>query len=787
METLSGDLGEGDKRAVGRLLRVALIGAAAVALVLLALLATATANTQYFQKAYSILFWMTVAVAIGLFALVLELLRRLVQRYRRGLFGTRLMARMALSFSLMTLLPVLLIYLVAVAFLGRSIESWFDVPLERALESGLTMGRAALEAQREDMLAKARAMALDLSDIDPARWEGELSGMRDRAAVPESAIVTGRGHIVTVAGARTAPLVPDLPSVDQLRQVRMSRLYAEFEPGSDGQAGALNLRVIVPISAGFPQPGQDYFLQLMQPVAPALAESAEAISRGRAEYRQLMDSRVALKRLFRVTLTLIFFLTAFAAIAAAFLLSGWLTGPLSMLAAGTRAVAEGDYRQVKDYSGRSELGVLTQSFNAMTRQLQEARSQVDRNRRELEQVNARLESVLSNLTAGVLVLDSDFRLVLANQGAERVLGISTFEHVDEPIANIAPLARIAPEIRRAFTEQAEAGAASWQRQFTLDDAPPGEGGDYSLRAGRTIVARGSMLPERRVGYVIVFDEITELISAQRANTWAEVARRLAHEIKNPLTPIQLSAERMLVKLAPRLDEKDGELLRRSATTIVNQVGALKLMVDEFREYARLPAARLEPLDLNELVEDVIGLYQASGSGSVRPRLDLDPALPLVLGDRTQLRQLIHNLVKNAQEAIEKQADPEVVVATVTASAGEASPVVRLVIRDNGPGFPSRLQGRLFEPYVTSKPRGTGLGLAIVKKIADEHGARIDTINLTRPAGAIAETAEHGSEDSTGVAGAQVTITFTNLAKSVDNTPPGELRDTHEQDAWPRYS
>ncbi|MEZ5652665.1 MAG: ATP-binding protein [Burkholderiaceae bacterium] len=788
METLSGDLGEGDKRAVGRLLRVALIGACALALVLLALLATATANTQYFQQAYGVLFWATVAVALSLLALVLEMLRRLVQRYRRGLFGTRLMARMAISFSLMTLIPVLLIYLVAVAFLGRSIESWFDVPLERALESGLTMGREALESQREDTLQKARSIALDLGDLDSSRWPEALADLRERTAVNEGAIVTGRGKIVAVAGGLSAPLVPDLPDADQLRQVRMSRLYAEFEPVADDGGNGLRLRVLVPISNGEAQLSNDYFLQVMQPVPPALAESADAIARGRAEYSQLMASRIGLKRLFSVTLTLIFFLTAFAAIAAAFLLSGWLTGPLSMLAAGTRAVAEGDYRQVKDYSGRSELGVLTQSFNAMTRQLQDAKSLVDRNRRELEQVNARLESVLSNLTAGVLVLDSDFRLVLANQGAERVLGISTFEHVDAPIAEIAPLERIAPEIRRAFTEQAEAGAASWQRQFTLDDVPVVQGGDYNLRAGRTIVARGSILPERRVGYVIVFDEITELISAQRANTWAEVARRLAHEIKNPLTPIQLSAERLMVKLAPRLADADAELLKRSATTIVNQVGALKLMVDEFREYARLPAARLEPLDLNGLVSDVIGLYQASGSGVVRPTLRLGESLPMVMGDRTQLRQLIHNLVKNAQEAIEKAPEPQVLVTTELGAGADADAVhaVRLIIRDNGPGFPNRLQGRLFEPYVTSKPRGTGLGLAIVKKIADEHGARIDTINL--PAGQQSDlAAENGPEEVTTVAGAQVTITFTKLAESADTSPPDPTRDTHEHDAWPRYS
>ena len=589
MEALQGDPRDTDKAAVGRLLRVALIGAAALAMVLLALLATATANTQYFQQAYSLLFWLTVGVAAGLFVLVLELLRRLVQRYRKGLFGTRLMARMALSFSLMTLLPVLLIYLVAVAFVGRSIESWFDVPLGRALESGLTMGRAAMDNIRDDTQAKARAMAAELDFSNPVLWPSRLSQLRAQNAVPSAAIVTSRGRIVVSEGSRFDPLVPDLPEEVQLTRARMTGVYGEYETGDPNQGDAsLKLRVIVPIGRVSGRADGSHFLQLLQPVPSALAESADAIAQGRAGYLQLLESRSALKQLFRVTLTLIFILTAFAAIASAFLLSGWLTGPLSMLAAGTRAVAEGDFRPVKDYSGRSELGVLTQSFNAMTRQLEEARMMVDRNQHELEQVNARLESVLSNLTAGVLVLDSEFRLTLANQGAERVLGISTFEHLDEPIALIEPLAEIADDIRQAFSDQAEAGDASWQRQFTLHSRPPepmigqGDVPGVNLKADTTIVARGSILPERRVGYVIVFDEITELISAQRANTWAEVARRMAHEIKNPLTPIQLSAERMLLKLKPKLAEADGSLLERSATTIVNQVGALKEMVDEFR-------------------------------------------------------------------------------------------------------------------------------------------------------------------------------------------------------------
>ncbi|MFP5405913.1 MAG: sensor histidine kinase, partial [Gammaproteobacteria bacterium] len=448
-----------------------------------------------------------------------------------------------------------------------------------------------------------------------------------------------------------------------------------------------------------------------------------------------------------------------------FLLSGWLTGPLSMLAAGTRAVAEGDFRPVKDYSGRDELGMLTQSFNTMTRQLEEARSQVERNQRELERANARLESVLSNLTAGVLVLDADFRLVLANAGAEKILGLPMGEHLGSTIAGVPRLGDLAGNIQEAFAEQAASGDASWQRQFVLPrphepqaeshgaQVPAAFGGPAAGLDEQTILARGSILPERRVGYVIVFDDITGVISAQRAVAWAEVARRLAHEIKNPLTPIQLAAERLQHKLADRLSPPDSELLAKNSQTIVNQVAALKHMVDEFRDYARLPAARLEPIDLNALIEDVLRLYP-SAEGRPAVHAQLAPSIPRVMGDTTQLRQVIHNLVKNAQEATEKVEHPRIELATEVVERADGGVAVRVAVSDNGGGFPPAALARVFEPYVTSKVRGTGLGLAIVRKIVDEHGARIEVGNL---------------HDARGEpTGARITVLFIKLARSGEN-------------------
>jgi len=676
---------------------------------------------------------------------------------------------MAGSFILMTVVPVALVFTVAVQFVGRSIESWFDVPLERALDSGLNLARASLEAQVAELTQKARVMAAELAETSPALLPPMLSRLRDQTGVQEALVITGAGRIVSASGSRFAQLVPDMPPPEALRQVRLMRQFARVEGGEPGGAErGMKLRVIVAIVTEGQRLDQSRYLQLVQPVPTVLGENAEAVQQGYRDFQELSLSRAGLKRIFRITLTLTFLLTVFSAVAGAFLLAGWLTGPLSELAAATRAVAEGDFRRVRDYAGRDELGVLTRSFNAMTRQLQEARSLVERNQRELERANAQLESVLANLDAGVMVLDSDLRLTLANPGADRIIGVPLAGHMGSALAALPRVGELAGEIRAAFNEQAAAGAGSWQRQFTLQRAPSAGDAPTAVpgTTEQTLLARGSILPERRVGYVIVFDDISEVISAQRAVAWAEVARRLAHEITNPLTPIQLAAERLQLKLRGKLAGADAELLDKNARTIVNQVAALKTMVDEFRDYARLPAARLAPISLNELIDDVLGLYSApEAHGAIHPQLA--DGLPMVLGDATQLRQVIHNLLKNALEAADKRVQPDIQVATEPVLLPDGQAAVRLVVRDNGAGFPPAVLARAFEPYVTTKTRGTGLGLAIVRKIVDEHHARIDVANW--------------NDDQGHVAGAQVAILFTKLAKTVENPPFGKSTQARDED------
>jgi nitrogen fixation/metabolism regulation signal transduction histidine kinase len=768
MEAVPLHAGDASKRTVTRALRYALFVSVALAAVLLAMLAVASGNGRLLESHYGLLLGLNTAIGLALLVLAGELARRLWQRWRAGLFGTRLMMRLAIAFIVMTLLPVGLMFAVAVQFLGRSVESWYDVPMERALESGLTLGRASLDSLLIDLQSKTRSMAAELADIAQNQWAPTLNRMREQAGAQEAVIVTGSGRIVVASGGGYSQLVPDLPSATALRQARNARVYSAVEPvepleaGSaggeaGGEARGLKLRVVQSIPMGSQFGEELKLLQLVQPVPPTLAENAEAIQQGWRDYQQLALSRAGLKRIFRITMTVTLLLTVFSSIAASFLLAGWMTGPLSMIAAGTRAVAEGDFRPVKDYTGRDELGVLTSSFNAMTRQLEEARALVERNQQELERANARLASVLANLTAGVIVLDEDFRVSLANSGAERILEASADAMSGRLLAELPRLGEAAPQILAAFAELEEDALRGWQRQLAFRRDAAGAERRTEMRPddapALTLLARGARLPSPQRGWLVVFDDVSEVVSAQRAVAWSEVARRLAHEIKNPLTPIQLAAERMQSKLADKLPPAEAEILARSSQTIVNQVGALKLMVDEFRDYARLPAARMAPLELNAVVQDVLALYApVEAAGGLHA--ELAPGLPRVLGDATQVRQVIVNLVKNALEATEKQPRRAIEVVTEAVRRGGATTGARLVVRDDGPGFSAGAIGRVFEPYVTTKPKGTGLGLAIVRKIVEEHGARIEASNRL--------------DESGLVRGAAVSVVFTRLAKSDDN-------------------
>ncbi len=685
-------------------MKTVLILGIALAGVLLFLLATASANTSLFAAHYSLLLGLNAVLAVALLALVGYQLASLRRRLKGRVFGSRLTLRFLVLFATMAVVPGVLVYTVSVQFLSKSIESWFDVSVDSALEGGIKLGQAAVDQMLAELNVKARAMASELADRSDSQQVVALNRLRQQAGVEDAVVVAANGRLVASASDSLTQLVPELPSSLQLRQARSNRGVTAIDalPGKP-----LGLRAIVPISASTISDGTRY-LQLRQPVPESLARSAESVEAVYSDYRKLSLSRQGLKRSYIVTLTLALLMALFSAVALAFIISDRLSAPLSDLAQATQAVARGDFSKRMPVTSRDELGVLLESFNSMTRQLDEARQVVESNRLQLETAKARLENILANLSAGVLVFDPELRLSIFNHGAAAILGGELGALTGKALDAWEGFEAFAMPVRDAF---AAPGGRSWQLELVL----PG--------SGKTLLARGTPLPS---GYVLVFDDVTQLIQAQRATAWAEVARRLAHEIKNPLTPIQLSAERLEMKLAPKLGPEDSETLKRGAQTIVNQVAALKAMVDDFRDYARLPAPVLAGLDLNALVAEVLTMYETA---SVSIRRKLTPGLPQVLADSSQIRQVLHNLVQNAQDALGAARTPASAIEVRTEAVG--SNRVRLVVSDNGSGFPEELMARIFEPYVTTKSRGTGLGLAIVKKIVDEHHGEIAIDNRPR--------------------------------------------------------
>jgi len=744
---------------VTQALRYALVVGSAIASILLFLLASASNNSVFFAHNITWLLGMEIGVAVALLVLVLVAIWRLYSRYKAGKFGSRLMVRLMLLFAGIGILPGLVVFMVSVQFVSHSIESWFDVKIEAALDSGLNLSRAALDEALADLSANAGTVAATLAGQGEQDAQSILArAVDDSNGMQNALLLDAAGKLVASATADRHPVVAtDLPTPQMLKQAAMPGGYARPEGGIDDDfrdardeqtttldaATGLSLRVVVAVPE---PPGMaPRYLQLTQGVPVNLASNAAVLRTAYREYQERFAARRGLRKMYIGTLTLTLLLAIFSAVGAAFLIASNLAQPLLVLAEGTRAVAEGDLSPRPIVETNDELGTLTQSFNAMTGQLFEARSAVERNRAALQSAKAHLESVLANMSAGVIVMDADGVVVNSNDAVQRILQVDVAALAGRPLDQIDGLEVFAGAVKRAFSAQSAQSAAGrgrarlhWQQQIEIPRRP-GTDDDHDI----TLLARGSRLPVGAgSGFIVVFDDISDVISAQRSVAWGEVARRLAHEIKNPLTPIQLSAERLQMKLADRVDEDAARLLNKATDTIVSQVAAMKRMVDDFRDYARTPPAMLAPLDLNELIEEILNLYLAEdGSDVIHP--SLQPGLPKVMGDATQLRQVIHNLLQNAQDALADrtpQGDPpriDIVTEAIhyVGADGATGTAVRLAIMDNGPGFAPKILSRAFEPYVTSKARGTGLGLPMVKKIIDEHGGRIDVANRADRSGA----------------------------------------------------
>ena len=687
---------------------------AGIAAIALFLLATATANTDLFARHYNTLLVINGALVVLLMLVVGGQLLQLRRNLVAGVFGSRLALRLVLLFSLVAVLPGALVYAVSVQFLGKSIQSWFDVRVDRALDGGINLGRSSLDYLLRETTTRATAIASALADA-PGAAAATLSRASEQTGVYESALYSPAGTVLAVGGIGGSLMPPEALPGDALRRARLQQTYARVEQASDG---GLRLRVVVPVNSS-DRIDPLRVLQVVERVPRPLAQDLEKVQAGARDYQEITFSRNALKRLYQVTLTLTLLLALTSALGLAVVLSERFAEPLGLLAEGTRAVAGGDFTRRQPVTSTDELGVLTESFNTMTSQLADAKVRTEESQRATEMTRAYLESVLGNLSSGVLAFDDRYRLRTANPSAAVILQQPFADLAGAPLADwggrlpaLAPFSELVAEGFRGSRD------GQWLREAALTVAGQ----------TRTLLLRGTRLPGAPVpGYVVVFDDVSELLEAQRDAAWAEVARRLAHEIKNPLTPIQLSAERLAMKLGPRLDESDQDTLRRATQTIVSQVAAMKHMVDDFAIYARQPrAGQMQAVDVAALLLDVLALYD-----NLRPHVALAlPEMPVIIqGEPTRLRQVFHNLLQNAIDAQSGAEDPRIDI-TLAVTGTEAT----LAFGDRGPGFAPNVLEHPFEPYVTTKAKGTGLGLAIVKKIVDEHAGRV-TLENAVPHGA----------------------------------------------------
>ncbi|WP_096696664.1 ATP-binding protein [Polaromonas sp. AER18D-145] len=712
---------------------------AALGLVLLFLLTQATGNRELYERNYVLLFGLNVAVAALLLLVIGWIVLRLILRLRKGKFGSRLLVKLAAIFALVGLLPGTMIYVVSYQFVSRSIESWFDVKVEGALDAGLNLGRVTLDTLAAELGNKTRAAAGQLTQTPDASAGLALERLREQLAVSDVVLWSASGQMIASAGDSRYSLKPERPPAQLLRSARNQRVATQIEgldevalPGAEPPGSAASL------AAGSATPprikalalinnpnvgllGEVRFLQVTEVLPASLVANAIAVQEANREYQERALARGGLRKMYIGTLTLSLFLAVFGAVLLAVVLGNQLARPLLVLAEGVRQVAQGDLTPKAALQGKDELGGLTRSFADMTQQLADARGAVQKSMDQVDAARANLQTILDNLTAGVMVLDLKGRIQTSNPGATRILRVPLAAYHGRSLSDIPGLEVFAQGVQAQFDayfgENQLHDVEHWQQSFELNAAQPGAP-DNAI----TLIARGAKMPGSEC--LLVFDDVSEMVSAQRAQAWGEVARRLAHEIKNPLTPIQLSAERLEMKLTGKVAEPEQILLTKSVKTIVDQVDAMKRLVNEFRDYARLPAAELKPVDLNALVNDVMQLY-ASENAVVPVYTELDPACPPIKADSQQIRQVIHNLLQNAQDAQEGRAEGRVLLKT---EYSETSKRVRLTVRDNGTGFPEHILKRAFEPYVTTKVKGTGLGLAVVKKIADEHGARVDISN-----------------------------------------------------------
>ena len=677
-------------------------------------LASTVENADRFGEIYNWIFLLNLAGASILMVLIVSNLVRLVREYRSQVPGSRLASRMVAIFVGLAVLPLGLVYYFSVQFISRGIDTWFDVNVEAGLGDALDLSRATLESRMREHMEATRQIASTLRGRDDFDLAMRLETLRRNAGAIELTVVGQSARIIALSSERSLAQLPLSPTEEVMLQIRQGRPFVSLDPVRDGFV----VRTAIAIPGGNPLDEQRLLYALF-PVPERVGQLANSVQEAYAQYRELSFLRGPFTRSLTLTLTLVLLLSLLMAVWGAFFFARKLTAPIQTLVAGTRAVAKGDFDKRLPMPARDEMGFLVHSFNDMMTRLAAARELARQSQQAVESQRAYLAVILGRLSTGVVSLERDWRIKTANEAAGAILGVDLEGAIGRPLAEVAADRPLLQQFIDVGREHIRAGEFEWREQIVLRN----EVGRRVLMCACSGLPGEDGEPD---GFVVVFDDITALLQAQRDAAWGEVARRLAHEIKNPLTPIQLSAERLRRRFLPQMSDDDSVVLERATRTIVQQVEAMKEMVNAFSDYARAPDMEITRVDLNQLVAEVADLYRVREI-PVSVQLSLDPGVVEIEADSGRVRQILHNLIRNAVEALEGQDDAVVRITTRGTDEFDLRAVF-IMVEDNGPGIPPESVDRIFDPYVTSKPKGTGLGLAIVKKLVEEHGGWVEASN-----------------------------------------------------------
>jgi PAS domain S-box-containing protein len=681
---------------------------------LLILLAKAISNSDLISSdSFRALLGLNILFIFSLIVLIGFQIFRLLQNVKKEITGSRLTLRLVMSFALMGVVPVLIVYLVSVNFLTKSIESWFDVKVESALEGGLTLGQKTIDILMKDIELKGKSIAYSIGNVDPEQRYSLLTDLREKFRI-QDAVIFDQNSIIIEVSSEKSDLIPPIPNIKDLEKGGRG-FFGRIEE-KDGEQ--IFLKTFTPILTKNVN-SKTLILQLTQPIPPSIANLALSVESVYSEYQQLTYSRNSLKIIYILTLTLVLLLALLSSVSASFVISRRFSSPLAMLADATRQISKGNYKKIISKQGKDEIGVLISSFNSMTSQLEDATNNSEKDRERLEVSRTFLETILAHLTTGVIVLDQAKIIRLNNIAASKILKIKSSDMSNMPMSEIVDkylLFKPMYEFVESYIDSDKKNKKEESQEFKLNKENEQES---------TIMLQITPIKNNKdKSYVLVIDDISEVTQAQRHRAWGEIARRLAHEIKNPLTPIQLSAERIQHKFKNKLNKEDSEILERSTNTIVNQVNSLKIMVNEFAEYARPTKIQKDAVQIDELIDEVVALYEIEKNITIKK----DRKIPTIYADQNKLRQVIINLLENSQDALKEIKNKKIMISIRNKIGG-----IELTVEDNGVGIPDIIIGRIFEPYVTSKKTGTGLGLAIVHKIVEEHEGKI-TIDRIKNSG-----------------------------------------------------